>query len=48
MLVTATTAESDVTLFYIDLNKYKPVTSILGHEIDDQLLIQVSESIRGQ
>lgn len=48
MLVTPTTPGSAVTLFYIDLDKFKPVKDILGHERGNQLSVQVAKFIRGQ
>ncbi len=35
------------TLFYIDLNLFKPVNDTYGHEVGDKLLIAFSERLKG-
>jgi diguanylate cyclase (GGDEF)-like protein len=40
-------ARQDVSLFYIDLDRFKPVNDEYGHEIGDQILAAVGARLKG-
>jgi len=40
-------SETQLAICFLDLDKFKPVNDNYGHDVGDQLLIQVSERIKG-
>ncbi|MEB0139822.1 MULTISPECIES: putative bifunctional diguanylate cyclase/phosphodiesterase [unclassified Undibacterium] len=45
-LQTALRKQSNCAILFIDLNRFKPVNDMLGHQVGDALLIQVAQRFR--
>ena len=45
-IVKAKRSKTQLAVFFIDLDKFKPINDTLGHEIGDKVLIEVSKLLR--
>jgi diguanylate cyclase (GGDEF)-like protein len=46
MIEHATDAHATITIFFIDLNGFKPINDVYGHRVGDEILVTVSERMR--
>jgi diguanylate cyclase (GGDEF)-like protein len=46
MIEHAKDAHATITIFFIDLNGFKPINDVYGHRVGDEILVTVSERMR--